>query len=101
MSWILAALITFGSMALLCSHFSPRSMRRLMGYAMVLDFLIHGTISWVFLGTSTLGLLQAEAAGILFSLSFRVYRWLFGYERFSFNEWRWVRYAGVLTRVAR
>lgn len=99
MSWLIAAFITFGSFALFCTHFSPTFVRRAMGYAIWIDLLMHGTILWMFLGTSTMGLLQAEAAGILFSLSFRVYRWAFGYERLGARGW--TRYAGVLTRIAR
>jgi hypothetical protein len=94
MSWLIAALITFGSLALLVTHLSPQTMRRAMGYAMWWDIILHGSILWMFLGTSTLGLLQAEAAGILFSISFRVYRKLLGYEKL--HGFRWVRYKGVL-----
>lgn len=99
MSWLIAALITFGSFALFCTHFSPITVRRAMGYAIWIDLCMHGAILWMFLGTSTMGLLQAEAAGILFSITFRVYRKLFGYEKLSRRGW--VRYSGVLTRVAR
>ena len=100
MSWLLAALISFGSFALIFTHVRDQKyVRRAMGYAMWIDIVMHGTIMWMFFGTSTLGLIQAEAAGILFSLSFRLYRWLFGYERLTWNGW--VRYSGVLTRVAR
>lgn len=97
MSWLIAALISFGSLALLITHLSPRIVRRMMGYALIIDVVMHVGILWMFLGTSTLGLLQAEAAGILFSLSFRVYRALCGYEKLTIKGW--VRYPGKLTRI--
>lgn len=97
MSWLIAALISFGSLSLLITHFSPRAVRRIMGYAMVLDIIMHVGILWMFLGTSTLGLLQAEAAGILFSLSFRAYRYACGYEKLTTKGW--VRYPGRLTKI--
>lgn len=99
MSWILAGFISFASIALLMTHFSPRAMRRVAGYAMLIDITLHGAILWVFLGTSTMGLLQAEAAGILFSVGLRTYRWAFGYERLI--RCRWISFDGALTRFAR
>lgn len=98
MSWLIAALISFGSIAMVLTH-SPRVMYRLAGYAMPVDVLLHGTILWMFLGTSTLGLIQAEAAGILFSLSLRGFRWAFGYERLV--KFRWTRFDGRIARFAR
>lgn len=98
MFMILAALISFLSFALLMTHFGPHVMRRICGYAMFVDFALHGTIIFMFFGTSTLGLLQAEAAGIMCSLGLRSYRWLFGYEKLSVKGW--VRYAGVMTPPA-
>lgn len=99
MSWLIAALISFGSFALIATHLSPSTVRRAMGYAIWIDIVMHVSILAMFLGTSTLGLLQAEAAGIMFSLSFRVYRWAFGYEKLTRRGW--VRYSGAFTRIAR
>lgn len=100
MSWLIAAIISFGSFALILTHIKDQSIvRRAMGYALWIDIVMHVSILWMFMGTSTLGLLQAEAAGIMFSLSFRVYRWCFGYERLTIKGW--VRYAGVFTKIAR
>ena len=42
MSWILAAIVSFASIALLMTHFSPRVMRRVAGYAMIVDIVLHG-----------------------------------------------------------
>jgi hypothetical protein len=98
MSWLIAALISFGSFALIATHLSPRFVRRAMGYAIWIDVFMHISILYMFLGTSTLGLLQAEAAGIMFSLSFRMYRWAFGYEKLTRRGWK--RFAGKLTKVA-
>ena len=88
-------LVTFASFWLLASHVSPKTMRRLVGYKLWVDVVLHCTIIAMFLGTSTDGLMQAEGAGILFSISLRVYRWLFGYERLTRKGWQ--RYAGVKT----
>lgn len=98
MSWLIAAIISFGSFALIATHLSPRFVRRAMGYAIWIDVFMHVSILYMFIGTSTLGLLQAEAAGIMFSLSFRIYRYLFGYERLTIKGWR--RFEGKLTRIA-
>lgn len=87
-------LISFASFWLLASHMSPRGMRRLVGYKGYVDVVLHCTIIFMFIGTSTDGLLQAEGAGILFSISLRVYRWVFGYERLTTHGWQ--RYAGRL-----
>ena len=48
---------------------------------MLAERTIHTTVIVLFLGTSTLGLMQAELSAIMFSLSLRVYRYLFGYSR--------------------
>lgn len=92
---ILAAFVSFISFWLVLSHLPAHWLRRLVGYAGWVDLLLHGTILWLFLGTSTMGLLQAEAAGICFSLYLRGYRYLRGFERLSASGWR--RYAGRLT----
>ena len=92
---IVAAFISFIGFLLVIHHMSPRWMRRLVGYKGYSDLLMHGTILWMFLGTSTMGLLQAEAAGIMFSLYLRAYAKLLGYERFTTKGW--MRWAGALT----
>lgn len=89
---ILAAFISFVSFALLVTHMPPQWVRRIVGYKGCFDVLLHSTIIWMFLGTSTEGLLQAEAAGILISMSLRFYHWALGYERLV--KFKWVRYAG-------
>lgn len=92
-----AALISFFAVVLICWHLSPRAMRRLVGYPLIIDVLMHGTVIYVFYGTSTLGLLQAELSAIFISLSIRGYRSLYGWERM--HGTRWVRYAGRLTKA--
>lgn len=87
-----SAFISFTVFYLLMSHISPRIMRRIVGYKGYADIVLHGVILWMFLGTSTEGLMQAEAAGICFSLYLRGYYWYSGYER-RING-RWVRFAG-------
>jgi hypothetical protein len=81
MSVIGAAIITFFAFSLLCLHLSRTQLRRVAGYAAWFDVTIHTTVIVLFLGTSTLGLMQAELSAIMFSLSLRMYRYLFGYSR--------------------
>jgi hypothetical protein len=100
MSIIFAALISFCGMMLIIHHLSAHWMRRLVGYKGWIDLMLHGTIIYLFFGTSTLGLLQAEAAGIMFSIYLRVYRKLFGYELWNIKRFRWERWRGALTRIA-
>jgi hypothetical protein len=91
-----AAFVSFASFALLLTHMSPQTLRRIVGYKGYVDVILHGTILWMFFGTSTMGLLQAEAAGICFSLYLRFYSWAFGYERLN-QHLSWVRYSGAFT----
>lgn len=98
-----AAVVTFASMMLLVSHLSPKFLRRLVGYKGYFDIVLHTTILYMFFGTSTEGLLQAECAGIFFSLWLRAYRWLFGFEKLIrdpkvFGGTKWVRFSGYLSR---
>jgi hypothetical protein len=90
-----AAFVSFASFLLIMSHLSPEWMRRLVGYKGIVDVVLHSSILWMFLGTSTMGLLQAEAAGICFSLYLRFYYWAWGYERMTTSGWQ--RYAGYFT----
>lgn len=94
---IVAAFVTFFSFLLVLNHLPARWMRRIVGYVGFVDLVLHASIITLFIGTSTQGLLQAEAAGICFSLYLRAYRWLQGYERLE--GMRWMRYSGKLTRV--
>lgn len=91
-----AAFVSFASFVLLLTHLDQRYMRRIVGMKGWFDLLLHGTIIWMFFGTSTMGLLQAEAAGICFSLYLRFYHWAFGYEVFKSFKWR--RFPGRFTR---
>ena len=93
--FMIAALITFTAIVLLLTNLGAHNVRRVVGYAGWTDFVVHGTIIFLFIDSSTLGLLQAEAAGILFSLWMRYYRWAWGYERLTRGGW--VRYAGRFT----
>lgn len=95
--FLIAALISFFSAWLLLGHVSPAMRRRIVGYAGWADLIVHGTVIVMFMGTSTLGLLQAEAAAILWSLWLRAYRWAFGYERLE--RWKWVRFTGRFTHA--
>lgn len=88
------AIVSFAAMALLLSHLSNRTFRRLVGYKGYVDIALHGSVMFLFFGTSTEGLIQAEAAAILFSVWLRTYHWMFGFERFDYRQLRWRRFAG-------
>jgi hypothetical protein len=91
------ALVSFAAFFLLLSHLSSRGMRRLVGYKALADIVLHGTVLFMFFGTSTEGLIQAEAAAVLFSVYLRVYVWAKGWERFDWKQLRWRRFAGRFT----
>jgi len=99
MSVLAAGLITYLSIFLLTRHLSSLQLRRIAGYAGWCDLLLHGTILYIFMGTSTLGLLQAELSGLMISVTLRAYRHLNGYERFVLARMCWVRYAGTRTKL--
>ncbi len=92
---VLAAFVSFISFMLVIHHIPKHIMRRIVGYKGWFDVLLHGTILYMFMGTSTMGLLQAEGAGICFSLYLRFYSWAFGYEKLI--DWSWQRFAGKYT----
>lgn len=94
-----AAVVSFISFLLIVRHLSQKWLRRMVGHMWVPDLTVHGTVIWMFLGTSTLGLIQAELAAIMFSVWLRAYRKAFGYERFSLHGWK--RFDGLATRLAR
>lgn len=93
MSVIGAAMISFFGIVLLSWHLSRTTMQRIVGYAGFIDMALHGSVIYLFIGTSTLGLMQAELSAIFFTLALRAYRYLRGYQRFE--RMRWVTYAGV------
>lgn len=94
-----SAIISFASFILIISHLKPSWLRVVVGYKMITDLVLHGTILYMFFGTSTEGLMQAECAGIMFSLFLRMYRYLFGYSRFVLKPWLHLqRYTGLLNR---
>lgn len=95
---LIATIISFVSFVLILSHLQPRWLRVLAGYKAMTDLVLHGSILYMFFGTSTEGLLQAEAAGILFSLWLRSYRYLAGYALFDWKKRKLVRYTGVFNR---
>lgn len=88
------ALISFTAFYLLLSHLSGRVLRRMVGYVGITDTLLHGSVLYLFFQTSTDGLIQAEAAAIMFSLFLRGYRYAKGWERYDVKQMRWRRFAG-------
>jgi hypothetical protein len=83
MSVLGAALISFFAFMMIATHLNMVQVRRVLGYAMFIDIALHTTIIALFIGTSTLGLMQAELSAILFSIALRVARWAIGYSRLS------------------
>lgn len=96
---LLAAFVTFISFMLVLSHLGGQKMRRVVGYKGWADLVLHGSIMLLFIGTSTLGLLQAEAAGICFSLYLRAYYKFVGFECYDRKAKRWVRSYGPLGKL--
>lgn len=96
MSVLAAALISFLGFGLLALHLKRRTLMRIAGYAMWFDIVVHGSVIYLFMGTSTLGLLQAELSAIFMTIALRTYRVLIGYQRYE--AWTWVSYTGLLTR---
>lgn len=80
MSVLAAALITFFAFLALSLHLSRDALRRVAGYALPIDIIIHTSVIFLFFGTSTLGLLQAELSALMFTFALRTYRWAFGYS---------------------
>lgn len=76
---IVAAFVSYFGIWFLLQHLSAQTMRRLMAHKGLLDLTIHSTILYLFWGTSTMGLLQAEAAGLMLSVYIRWYRFAYGY----------------------
>lgn len=96
---ILAAFVSFFAFYLLLRHLDAKLMRRLLGYVAWFDVTLHLMIFTLFMGTVS-GLLQAEAAGIMFSLYLRFRRWGWGYSRFHWRTRTWMRTVGHFERVA-
>jgi hypothetical protein len=97
MDILIDAFVSFFAMYLIISHLSARSLRRLVGYKGYVDAVLHVSVIYMFFATSTEGLLQAEAAAIMFSLWLRAYRWASGFERYNVAERRWMRFNGRFT----
>lgn len=91
-----AALISFVGMVMLMKHIPKTTFRRMVGYKGLIDVVLHGTIIWMFIGTSTMGLMQAELCGIMFSIYLRGYAKLAGYERRVDGVWMF--YPGVMSK---
>lgn len=96
MSVLAAALISFLGFSLLCLHLRRTTLQRIAGYAMWFDITVHCTVIYLFMGTSTLGLLQAELSAIFATCALRMYRLLLGYQKLE--RGKWVTYQGLLTR---
>lgn len=81
MSVLGAAIISFFGFTLIAWHLKRSQLQKLAGFALWIDITLHVGVLAMFIGTSTLGLLQAELSAIMFSLALRAYRKLFGYQK--------------------
>ena len=90
MSIIGAALISFFALLTVTWHLPRSTCRKIVGYALWIDIALHVSVIALFMGTSTLGLMQAELSAIFATLAIRTYRYLFGYAR--------IRRDGMLVR---
>lgn len=88
------ALVSFAAFFLLLNHLSSRTLRRMVGRIGVTDCILHGSVLYLFFNTSTEGLIQAEAAAVMFSVYLRGYRYFRGYELWDWSQRRWRRFAG-------
>ena len=61
------------------------NLKRICGYATVIDVLATGGFCWIFVGTYA-GMMTGIFAGVLVSLTLNVIRTLFGYERASLRR---------------
>lgn len=95
---LLAGFITVAFFATVMHYMQGRTVRRLVGYPLVLILFWHVGPLLLFFGAPTL-LLQAELAGVFLTAGTMLYRKLFGWERYRLGK-GWCRYAGWLTRFA-
>lgn len=100
MSVLGAALISFFSFALIAWHLRREQIQKIAGFALIIDLVLHIGILAMFIGTSTLGLMQAELSAVMFSLALRLYRKLFGYRKLERKglRLRWRLIPGKLTQ---
>lgn len=76
-----SAIISFASITLLMNAYMQKATRlKVAGqWAGRIDLMVHTTVILMFIGTSTLGLIQAELAAIMFTVYNRYwYRWARG-----------------------
>lgn len=95
-----AALITFFSISLLMNAYLSADTRyKIAGqWAGRIDLLIHASVIMLFIGTSTLGLMQAELAAIVFTVYNRYYyRWMYG-ALYKNARGKWVYQPGIRPR---
>lgn len=93
---ISAAVGMFLALALLMTHLSAQTRRRVVGYALFVDIVSFTLCLSLFGGTGT-ERLGAIGAAIGITTALHLYRWLYGYERYILSERQWVRFAGRFT----
>lgn len=81
MDIVSAAFVSLFALIAVSWHMQRSTLRKFVGYAFALDLFVHISVFALFMGTSTLGLLQAELMAIFFTITVRTYRYLFGYSR--------------------
>lgn len=97
---IAAALISFFSISLLMNaYMQPETRFKVAGqWAGRIDLLIHTTVILMFMGTSTLGLIQAELAAIIWTVYNRYYyRWMHG-ASYKNSRGKWYFVPGIRSK---
>ena len=102
MSVLAAAIVSLFALLAVTWHMQRSTLRKFAGYAFVLDLIVHVSVFTLFMGTSTLGLLQAELMAVFFTITLRTYRYLHGYSRLRREGMlvRWVTTPGKLQQIA-
>lgn len=102
MSVLGAAIISTFAVLLVTWHLPRSTLRKFVGYALWIDIVVHVGVIALFMGTSTLGLMQAELSAIFITIAIRIYRYLHGYSRLRREGalLRWRVTPGKLQQIA-
>lgn len=86
---ILAGLLTVLAIVAVFFKLSPDTKQKLLGYDIALDILVTGFLAWLLAGTYS-GMMAAIVGGLAFSLTLIVSKFFIGYQRFSWNNRKWI-----------
>lgn len=93
-----SALVTFLSITLLMTAYVSKDTRRKIAgqWAGRVDLTLHALVILLFVGTSTVGLIQAELAAITFTLYNRYYYRLVRGASYKGKDGKWVFVPGLI-----